>query len=321
MQAVPRDITGLEQVGAALDAALPVELRPATVLACRANAYTATFSSQIIECELGSGERVTLLCKHGATHPANPNYAYGGVGYEAGVYRDLLLPAGLAPVRCFGSWTDPIASETWLFVDYLDHALQAQDAPDQAHAMTLAAGWIGEFQAAVSKQRLTSRVPMRYDAAYYRPWAERTLQFAQALLDQFPWLPAVCGRYEEIVALLANRPETVIHGDYYADNTLFRNGTIFPIDWSWAAVAAGEIDLAALTDRWPDDVSARCEDAYRQARYPGGIDREDFHRTLSAARVYLHLRWLGHRQDWTVQEKRRWRFTQLRRSAEQAGLI
>ena len=107
MQAIPSDITDLERVGAALDAALPAELRPATVLACRTNGYTATFASQVIDCELGNGQRVTLLCKHGSTHPVNPDIAYGGVGYEAGIYRDLLDPAGLSPVRCFGWWTDP----------------------------------------------------------------------------------------------------------------------------------------------------------------------------------------------------------------------
>jgi hypothetical protein len=73
---------------------------------------------------------------------------------------------------------------------------------------------------------------------------------------------------------------------------VYQRGTSWPADWQSAAVAPGEIDLAALTHSWPRSVVARCERAYRASRWPGGTPR-DFGEILEAARLYMNLRWLG----------------------------
>ena len=65
-----------------------------------------------------------------------------------------------------------------------------------------------------------------------------------------------------------------------------------PIDWESAALAAGEIDLASLTWGWDDDLASLCEQEYCLARWPDGTP-DDFALRLTAARVFLHLRWLG----------------------------
>jgi thiamine kinase-like enzyme len=101
---------------------------------------------------------------------------------------------------------------------------------------------------------------------------------------------------------------------------LVRGGQVYPVDWESAAIAAGEIDLASLTEKWPADIVRQLERDYQQARWPAGAPAS-FAQTLAAARLYLHLRWLGDRPSWTSGERESWRFDHLRSAGEQLGLI
>ena len=68
------------------------------------------------------------------------------------------------------------------------------------------------------------------------------------------------------------------------------------MDWDWGASGAGEIDLAALTEGWPDDVRSASLAAYTEGRWPEGAPY-DVARMVTRARLYLHARWLGGRPD------------------------
>ncbi len=111
---------------------------------------------------------------------------------------------------------------------------------------------------------------------------------------------------------------TVIHGEYYPLNILVRRGVIYPIDWESAAVAAGEIDLASLTEGWPDGSARACEQVYGQTRWPGGAPR-DFPRRLEAARLYLGWRWLGNAGDHPPGEEELWYVEHLRAAGRRLG--
>src|SRR5207249_336615 len=123
------------------------------------------------------------------------------------------------------------------------------------------------------------------------------------LRRRFPWLMEACERRDEWCATLLAAPPTVIHGEFYAKTVLLRRKSVFPVDWESAAISAGEIDLAALTegDRWPAGIVRLCEREYVHARWPEGAPTA-FQRRLDAARVYLHFRWLGDRPDRTTRE-------------------
>ena len=110
----------------------------------------------------------------------------------------------------------------------------------------------------------------------------------------FPWQRRFF-RHEmtEVTGLLLDQQETVIHGEFYPHNVLYHDGAVCPIDWESAAIGAGPIDLAALTERWPTDVVSECDEAYSKARWPGGNAPSDFQDTIRAARIYLCARWLG----------------------------
>ena len=85
-------------------------------------------------------------------------------------------------------------------------------------------------------------------------------------------------------------------------------------------VYAGEIDLAAVTEDWPEETIEECTRAYRRARWPSG-EPADFERTWQAARLYLVFRWLGDEREMTSPGAVEWCLKQLRTMAERLGLI
>ena len=123
-------------------------------------------------------------------------------------------------------------------------------------------------------------------------------------------------------APLLATPPTVIHGEFYSKTALLSRKRLFIVDWESAAIAPGEIDLAALTEGtgWPARLVRQCEGAYTSARWPSGPPAS-FRRTLEAARIYLHFRWLGERPDWTVREESLWRYSHLHAAARRLGQL
>jgi len=94
------------------------------------------------------------------------------------------------------------------------------------------------------------------------------------------------------------------------------------VDWESAAFAAGETDLASLTEEtgWPRKLVRQGERAYQHPRWRE-VAAAQFDHTLEAARVYLHFRWLGERPEKALSEKNRWRYHHLQAAANSLGLI
>jgi hypothetical protein len=155
-----------------------------------------------------------------------------------------------------------------------------------------------------------------YDAAYYTRWVQRTLQIPGD--GGLFWLVMICKRFEELVDCLVSQPLTVIHGEYYAHNVLYRHGRIHPVEWETTAMAAGGMDLAALTDGYPAAEMRDCEIEYRRARSPHGAPA-NFLLNLSAARLPLHIRWLVEEPYWKTAGQL-WRVKHVRSVAAELGL-
>jgi hypothetical protein len=60
--------------------------------------------------------------------------------------------------------------------------------------------------------------------------------------------------------------------------------------------ALGEIDLAFLTDSWPEEIVRQCEREHQRVRRPTGSPT-NFERRLGAAQLYMLFRWLGDRPE------------------------
>jgi len=232
------------------------------------------------------------LCKYEAGHSHTVYGHRGNVAYEAEVYRHVLQPLRTSTPTFYGAHTDMTKGETLLILEYLDNSLHVHRTPEPAVAMSQAARWIGRFHAE-NEARLSSALPMflnTYDAEYYLGWVRRALLFAEPWHTCFPWLASLCERSEEFVAALLAPPPTVIHSEYYPLNILFRNGIVHPVDWESAAIAAGEIDLASLTERWPAEIARECELEYQLTRWPAGAPA-NFERKHGVEIRLLEKRW------------------------------
>jgi hypothetical protein len=280
------------------------------------NDYSSNACTEIITCRFADGTERRLLCKFVGPNAQLAN----GFDYEAAVYREVVQPAGLSTPKFYGSHFDQDGGG-WMALEYIEDAVLLNEVWDPS-ALCSAARWLGEFHALHETQLAGDHLKFLkvYDGDFYLRLARNTLEFAGDSLHDFPWLPLVCQRFEaDVIPLLAKRP-TVAHEDFHPHNLLYREGKVYPIDWEWAGIDLGEMDLACLTDALPEDMARECELAYQQARWPEGAP-SDFEQTLGAARLCLYFHNLGTRPDWTTDSHRLWCSEQLLATAEQLGLI
>lgn len=286
------------------------------------NPYTSTFPTEIVTCAVNGTEQ-KVFCKYGPGDYESDWGIRAGVPYETAVHHHLLRKVGLPVPAYWGGYVDRTGRH-WLALECLDDALRANKAGEDG--LVKAARWIGSFHRQCDRLHLADAMPfIVYDDAFYRSRADRALaqlSSQNSLLEDRPLISKIIGIFGDIIAVLLESP-TVIHGEYYGRNILVRGDTVFPIDWEGAAFAAGEIDLACLTDNWGEEITAYCVDGYVQCRWPMGAPA-DFERRLEAARLFLCLRWLGTGWVWATPAKASWipqLCDQLELSATKMGLI
>jgi hypothetical protein len=290
---------------------------PVHVTNRRHDAYSSTFPAEILTCRDRDGSIVTVRVKV-ETHRENRAHGHRrGVSFESEVLDALVAPVGLPGLVKLGSGR-LVSGEPWLLVEHLDEAREIDEAPEPPDALVAAATWVGTFHAWHDRHRTVERdtLVLRYGPEYYAGWIDRTIAFGGPWLARLPWLEDVCDRARTILADFALEPATVIHGEYTPSNVLSWAGLIVPVDWESAAAAPGEVDLAALLDKWPEELERPCVAAYAAARWPSEVSHPGLIRRLHAAKVYWDLRWLGDRPEWTRSERVGARFEHLRRSVE-----
>ena len=331
MKTPPSLLPSLPRLTAGLTAALNTSdsPHPVAVLSRKLPRFMYTFPNEIVTCRLPDGRKRRVFIKYGASRSHRSFGHRGDVSYEAKVYQHLLasLP-GFCP-RYLGASIEPGTGNTWLILEFAYGStrvfdLSAHKSTEQARALVKSARWIGQFHAVCEARIQNSALPflIRYDAEYYRGWARRMAEFSSPLQGRFPWLAGIRDWGDAWFTPLLAAPQTVIHGEFYSKTIMVRKEKLFVVDWESAAVAPGEIDLAALTEGklWRSKIARQCQREYQSARWPDGAPAE-FQRTLDAARVYLHFRWLGERPDWAVREKTLWRYEHLHAAAKQLHLI
>jgi hypothetical protein len=286
----------------------------------RVNAKTSTFASEFLTCRLSSGKELNMFLKYSNARVGKLHDHRCGVAFEAQMYRELLAPLPFKTTGYFGRYESSDGCETWLFLEALDEFARVHKRR-RIGAMARAASWIGRFHSCNEPRvdEFAQRVH-RYDAAYLIGWCRRTYEYGSLRNDSFPWLRELCRRCESFLPdVLFPRP-TIIHGEYYPKNILTRDDEVFPVDWESVAISAGEIDLASLTEGWPNDVVKDCRLSYVHSRWPQG-QPGDFELRLLGAEIYLHLRWLGDSPDAVRDCSLQWRFAALREAAEQVQLL
>jgi aminoglycoside phosphotransferase (APT) family kinase protein len=290
-----------------------------TVLRRLPNGYSSTFPTEIVTCRLPDGSERRVFCKYGPRRGDRGARVSGGVEYEAEVYRRVLQPGRSSVARFHGTFSDRGTGLTGLVLDYLEGGMPVQLMPV---AMRRAARWIGRFHEThrISNANPAASAIVTYDNEFYLGWSRRLLRDAAPWHREFPWLRPLCERAREWAAILIDPPLTVIHGEYYPRNIFVENGRIAPLDWESAAIAAGEIDLASLTEAWTADVVEACERSYRRS-HPTTMARRVFERRLHAARLHLACRWLAEASDRLDANCNRWYLRSMRKAGLRLGLI
>ena len=276
-------------------------------------------ATEVIAVRCASDRTLRLLLKYDAGTSTLAAGLTTGAAYEALVYERVLTPLGVAAPACYGTWHDAETGATVLVRAYLDGSRLPFSKEE---LFPRAAAWVGRVHAlaqpTVASQRLNGL--NTYTTEVYQYWAARTRAFERRTQAGRAWLSGVIDRLDPVFARLLAAPQTVIHGDFYTDNMVYRDGRLAVFDWEEAAIAPGEIDLATLTYDWHDEVTQASKDAYCSARWPEGAPA-GFDDTFEAARIFMYLRLLGEGRGWPNRSKRRWRVELLRRSAERLGLL
>ncbi|GAC1475907.1 MAG: hypothetical protein NVSMB9_29310 [Isosphaeraceae bacterium] len=283
--------------------------------------------SNVISCELSGGRVLRLFGKYSESAPEDGHGGYGhghwgGVAYEAEVYRQVLGHSTVTCPKFYGVHRDEATGQVGFFIEYLEGGWYVSSHSDPLRSLGWAAGWLGRFHSENEGRAAKNFWPFlkRYDREYYLGWARRTSEFARPLHRLYPWLVPLCERFGEALDVLQQSPPTVIHGEFYPHNVFYHGETIYPFDWESAAIAAGEIDLAAMTEGWSDEIVASCFREYVASRWPDDPSAGNEMR-FAAAQMFFQFRWLGDQQEWTVDEENIHRFDQMKHSALKLHLL
>lgn len=285
----PAELPGDDDLAAALRRLLPAS--GVTVAARRPNAYTSSSRSEIVTIRTNDGTRRELLVKYDRGRPDPlPSCRYG-IDYCNRVYKTVVAAAPLRHLVALGATRVGPAELPALVLEHLDGALRVGEAPEVSGILA-AAEWCGCFHRWAEPRRddVEFAFLARYDAVFYRAWADEALRRAADAAAPAPWLRSVCTAYRDLAAVLAAVSPTIIHGEMSPQNVLWLEGEIYPIDWESAAVGPGEVDLAALLFGWSEETVGRCVDAYWEARQ--APQPADFPDRWAAATLYTALRWL-----------------------------
>lgn len=265
-----------------------------------ANVYESSHHSEVLACTLENGLELTLLCKYGDSHNHDRAGLRRGLGYEANVYRYVLADEYPTP-RFYGSYADPLTGLTWLCLEYLGEGWQLDLGPETA--VVDAARMIGDLhrRAADDTDAPSLSVLYRHDRRYFRAHLQQARSLADRWGERVPAFSHLVDRFGRELDVLVSAPKTVVHGEFTPHNVVWADERPHAVDWEEAAIGAGEIDLACLTDEWEEELVEQATSAYLRSRWPAGPPH-DFLRALHAARLYWLVRWLGDPEEAGTEE-------------------
>jgi hypothetical protein len=279
--------------------------------------YRSSFALEEIRVALADGRRLSVMFKDlgwqaltPAGRQAKPPHLYDPLR-EISVYRGLLSGCSLGTPRCYGAVVDPPRQRYWLFLEKAPGAELYQYG--ELDVWKRAARWLAALHHDPGVRRAAEAADvrprlLRYDAAFFRSWIERAVEFTARRrgTEAATPLAALSRRYEEVVQFLASLPAGLIHGEFYASNVLVDTSReparVSVVDWELAGIGPAAIDLAALVvGKWSDAQRAALIDAYRAglpADHAWAGDPAALVRAVNGARLHLAVQWLGWSPDW-----------------------
>ena len=278
---------------------------------------SSTFPVEIVTCKTSQGKIYNLFCKYLAGMGPNNFGHRGGLEYEAKIYESILDKTQISKIKYIGQCRLADNNDLLLVIEYLGENLQMaySEEPD---ILIKAAAWVGKFHTIYENDNY--EFIKVYKRAYYIFWSERFLNSTKIHFDNFPWLKRLANYYDDNIEQLITCNQTIIHGEYYPRNILFKEGVTYPVDWESAAFAAGEIDLASLIEGWDKENVEAAKEAYKKNRWPEGVvNNNDFENRLLLARIYFHFWWWQENSD-TFNLTDKVTLQQLQQLSKEAGI-
>lgn len=155
-----------------------------------------------------------------------------------------------------------------------------------SEAMVSAAPRIGRIHAQKAWAQNSPPLPFlpRQGACQY-PWGAQRAVLLSKHLRYHGLAPLIEPYQQQFVPSLAT-DNSIIHRDYFPPNNIMvQRRVVMPIDRGANCIAVREIDLAALTFGWPDEIEHECQKAYVHARWRSGAP-DAFPAMLTAAPFY-----------------------------------
>jgi hypothetical protein len=243
---------------------------------------------------LASGERLPVVFKR-----LQPGEELYGNEREVLIYRRLLGGERFGAPAVYASVYEESERRYWLFLeDVGSSTLDDGDVEEWLAAARWLAGMHGSYHGREDDLRALGCL-MEHGPAYYHMIAQaarRNLALAgtgEALVR----FDALMGSFGSLVSYLVGEPQTLVHGDVFAQNLIIQaGGRIRAIDWESAAVGLGAWDLAKLIDGWGSMkatfLAAYLAEFERHVARP--LDREGFQRLFRHCEILnplWHLRW------------------------------
>ncbi|MEI7555341.1 phosphotransferase [Candidatus Chlorohelix sp.] len=219
-------------------------------------------------------------------NPELPNLIFKAIlpplDTELLTYRYLFAQSNRWTPLFYGSFE--VGNEIWLFLEDLgDRTLnKEQTVANLYRAISTLADLHASFELHVARGKLPSKVDLPYyDADKYRQSAVAALSTTELLVKQGNY-PAVTSRhlakldivvsgYSRVVDTLVQLPQTLVHGEFDADNIILsaQDSRVVILDWSTAFFGAGLLDLIDITNfavnAFGNEMMPKVTQAYLQA--------------------------------------------------------
>lgn len=184
--------------------------------------------------------------------------------------------------RLYGSFWN--GTELWMFLEDIGTStLRSEASPANLQKAVVAlAGMhvLYEREAAAGALNQRARIPL-HDYNYYINAARQTLVLVRALVNKnlftrvtnrhLQKLDSIVQAYDRVALGLTAAPQTLVHGDFNADNIGFHRDTnqVILLDWAFAHIGPGLLDLIDLnsfaTAEFGPDMLPKLLQLYRSA--------------------------------------------------------
>jgi aminoglycoside phosphotransferase (APT) family kinase protein len=220
---------------------------------------------------------------------------------EIEAYR-LFGERQLGTARCYGEVVNPGHNRYWLFLERVQGSVLAEVG--ELSTWQAAGRGLARLHTAFAPlaPSLPGRPLLRYDAGFFRLWAQRAKAFSPS-----PSLTQLVRWHEQAIERLMALPVTLIHGEFYPSNVLVARQCagirVCPVDWEMTGVGPGQLDVAALTaGGWGEKERELLVAAYRDglAEESASAPQEaEMREAVEWARLHLAVQWLGWGPEWS----------------------